>query len=176
MPPVRISRPAPSEHPAEFADYFASIEGDDVRPTLLSQPEEMQRLLAPLPEDRGLHRYAPGKWTIKGVVGHVCDLERILTYRTLRFARGDETPLATFDDDRYVSVADFDSRPLRDLLREFASIRAATSTLFDSFDEAALGRFGVARGFRVGVRALAWLIAGHVRHHLTLLRERYRVA
>lgn len=175
-PTRRIARPLKGECDASYDAYLASVPGDDVGPVLASQAGEAERRLGSLSEERALHRYAPGKWSVKGVLGHLCDNERIFAYRALRFARGDATPLANFDENLYVPAGRFDARSMRDLLGEFATIRAATLSLFASFDEEALARRGTARGLTMSVRALAWITAGHVAHHFAVLSERYGVA
>ena len=108
-----------------------------------------------------------------GIVGHVADTERVFAYRALRFARADTTPLPGFDQDGFVAAAGFDRRSLADLAEEFAGVRKATLKLLGSFDEAALDRVGMASGHPMSVRAAAWVIAGHERHHVRVLRERY---
>jgi hypothetical protein len=174
MPTVRLSRPTPSEYPAaEYSELVASIREDEPWLALESQPGEVERLLGSLPEERLLYRYAPGKWSVKEVLGHLCDSDRVFSYRALRFGRDDPTPLHNFDEGLYARTGRFDARPIADLLAEFRAARAATLALFRSFDAEALTRTGVARGLRVSVRAIAWVTAGHARHHLGVLRERY---
>lgn len=172
---TKIARPAAGEYPESYAGYLASVAGDDAWAEMVAQPAEVERRLAALSEERALHRYAPAKWSVKEVLGHVADNERVFAYRALRFARGDETPLANFDENLYARTGRFDARPLEDLLEEFRTVRAATLSLVRTFDEEALGRIGVARGVRVSVRAIVWITAGHARHHLDVLRDRYGV-
>ena len=133
-------------------------------------------MLGTLSEARALHRYAPGKWSVKEVLGHLCDTERIYAYRALRFARNDATPLPGFEEDDYVPAGRFDARPLRDLLDEWQAVRSATLALYRGLDGDALLRRGVANGNLISVRAMAWLAAGHALHHLGVLRERYGVS
>jgi hypothetical protein len=171
----RISKPLPIEHDASYAGYVAHVPGDDAWPELAGQTDEARARFGALPAARLLHRYAPGKWSVLGVLGHLCDNERVFAYRALRLARGDETPLANFEEDLYVPMGRFDERPVEDVLEEWRTVRAATLSLFASFDEAALSRSGPARGLRVSVRALCWITAGHVRHHFDVLRDRYGV-
>ena len=171
--PIRIPRPSPSEYPESYEDYVASIPGDDVGPELLSQMVEADRLLGGLSEGRALYRYAAGKWSVKEVVGHLCDSERVFAYRALRFGRGDPTPLSNFDENLYAQTGRFDARSMADLLDELRVTRSATLALFGSFDEQAMQGSGVARGNRVSARALAWVTAGHMRHHFAVLRDRY---
>lgn len=152
---------------------MARVEGDDVLPVLAAQEQEVTGMLAGLSEERALYRYAPGKWSVKVVVGHLSDSERVFSYRALRFARGDATPLANFDEDVYAEAGRFDRRPMGDLLDELRATRRATLALFRSLTEADLDRRGTARELSFTVRAMAWLTAGHMQHHLGVLRERY---
>ena len=124
-------------------------------------------------KSKGDFAYAPGKWTIKQVVGHICDAERIFAYRALRFARGDVAPLPGFDENAWMPAARFDARPLGDLAAELDAVRRATLALLRTFDADALARRGTANNKEISVRALAYVIAGHERHHVGILRERY---
>ena len=170
---IVIARPTAEELSKEGGSYVASVGGNDAWAVLASQGEGIDRLLGGLTEDRALHRYAPGKWSVKDVVGHLCDAERVYGYRALRFARNDPTPLPGFEEDLYVPVAHCDARPMGELLDDWRAVRAATLALFRGFDGDALVRRGVANGNVVSVRALAWLAAGHTQHHVGVLRERY---
>lgn len=170
-----IPRPSADEHSIGVGPYVASVPGDDAWPALSAQVAEMDRRFGRLPEERALHRYAPGKWSVKEVLGHLADAERIYAYRALRFAREDATPLPGFEEDLYVPAGRFDARPLRGLLDEWNAVRAATLALFRGLDGEALLRRGVANGKSVSVRTLAWLAVGHAQHHLDVLRERYGV-
>ena len=170
---LAISRPAPDEFFEYYGKYIDLVRGDDARPALRDQIEDTVRLLAPLDESKALHRYAPGKWSVTEVVGHVSDSERVFAYRALRMGRGDATPLPGFDEKTYVPAGRFDSRPLADIVHEFESVRAASLALFRGLDEEALLRRGTANGNTVSVRALAWILAGHELHHRGLLVERY---
>jgi hypothetical protein len=168
-------RPAPSEYAAQNARYVERVPDGSVLRTLESGVRETVALLAPLPEAKAMHRYAPGKWSVKEVVGHLADSERVMGYRALRFARGDGTRLPGFDENLFAAAAPFDARPLAEVIAEFESVRAATLSLFRGFDEAAWGRAGVANETPVTVRALAWMLAGHELHHRALLVERYGI-
>lgn len=130
-------------------------------------------LLRRFGEESGGVRYAAGKWSVREAVGHMADAERVFTYRALRFARADATPLPGFDENAYVAAAGFDRRTLADLAEEFADVRRATVSFFCALDPEALAMPGTANGARVTVGALAWIIAGHERHHARILRERY---
>jgi len=172
---LAIPRPAPDEFFEYYSKYIDLVPGDDARPALRDQIEDTVRLLAPLDESKALHRYAPGKWSVKEVVGHLSDSERVFAYRALRMGRGDATPLPGFDEKTYVPAGRFDSRPLADIVQEFESVRAASLALFRGLDDQALLRRGTANGNTVSVRALAWILAGHELHHRGLLVERYGV-
>jgi uncharacterized damage-inducible protein DinB len=172
---LAISRPGPDEFFEYYGKYIDLVPGDDARPVLRDQIEDTVRLLAPLDESKALHRYAPGKWSVKEVVGHLSDSERVFAYRALRMGRGDATPLPGFDEKTYVPAGRFDSRPLADIVHEFESVRAASLALFRGLDDEALLRRGTANGNTVSVRALAWILAGHELHHRGLLVERYGV-
>jgi uncharacterized damage-inducible protein DinB len=166
-------RPAPTDYAPPFQKYIDRVPGDDVLAVLERQIGETLELLASLPESAGGHRYAPGKWSIREVIGHLCDAERIFAYRALRFARADRTPLSGFDENSYIEPGRFDHRALDDLAAEFSAVRKATLALFRSLDPEAWERRGPANQHEVSVRALAWIIAGHERHHVALLHERY---
>jgi hypothetical protein len=168
-----IPRPGPDEYVPYFGTYVNKVPAGDILEVLEAQRVETQRLLRSLTPAQALHRYAPGKWSIKEVVGHVADAERVFAYRALRFARGDETPLASFDENKWMPFCNFDARSMSDLADELDLVRRATLALFRSFDGPAIGRRGLANGNGVSVRAVAYIIAGHERHHVDILRERY---
>jgi len=170
-----ILRPSAGEHSVEVGRYLSEVPGEDAWPALSAQVAEVDRLFGPLSGKRALHRYAPGKWSVKEVLGHLADAERIYAYRALRFAREDATPLPGFEENLYVPAGRFDARPLRELLDEWNAVRAATLALFRGLDGEALLRRGVANGKSVSVRTLAWLAVGHAGHHLGVLRDRYGV-
>ena len=136
---------------------------------------ETAALLNRVPPAREQFRYAPEKWSTTEVIGHLADTERVFTYRALRFARNDSTPLSGFDENTYVPEGRFSGRSLASVMDEFAAVRAASVALFRSLDEAAWGRRGSANGKEITPRALAWIVAGHERHHIAVLKERYGV-
>jgi uncharacterized damage-inducible protein DinB len=175
MTTVTVPRPEPSEYAPYYERYISKVPPGDLVKQLEDQRRETQQLLGGLPDAKALHRYAPGKWSVKEVVGHVTDTERVFCYRALRFARGDEQPLLGFDEKAWVPAGRFDARPLDDLAAELDAVRRATIALFRGLDAEALARRGTANNNPVTVRALAWIIAGHERHHLAILRERYGV-
>src|SRR5580765_2096775 len=154
----RIERPAPDEHVAYYGKYIALAPGDDAFPALATQHEATLALLRPLDETRALHRYAPGKWSVKEVVGHLIDGERVFGFRALWFARGDQAPLPGFEENIWVPAGGFDRLPLAALIEEWSAARASTIAMFRSFDEAAMLRRGEANGNPISVRALGWII------------------
>ena len=168
-----IGRPGPGEYAEWYAPYLAALGDADPLEALVAQGDEWRALLAGLDDAGARQRYAPGKWSVKEVLGHVCDAERVFSYRALRIARSDETPLAGFDENAWVPVAGFDARPLAELAAEREAVRAATLALFRGLDRDAWTRAGSANGQRVTVRALLFICAGHERHHQRVLRERY---
>jgi hypothetical protein len=169
-----ITKPEADEHAPYYSTYIRLV-GEDVFAQLESQARTTPRLLAGLTEDQGLHRYAAGKWSVKEVIGHMADAERVFAYRALRFGRADATELPGFDENAWVPAGGFDRRPVRELVGEFASVRGATLALLSSFDSDALLRRGTASGHPCSVRALAAIMAGHEAHHVAILRERYGV-
>ncbi len=173
MTTATIPRPDATEYAPYYGTYVGKVPDGDLLELLERQRRETQNLLAGLSDTQALHRYAPGKWSIKEVVGHLMDSERVFCYRALRFARADEKPLQGFDDKAWVPAGSFDARPLADLAAELDAVRRATIALFGGFDAAALARKGTANNNEVTVRALAWIVAGHERHHVAILRERY---
>jgi hypothetical protein len=166
-------RPDATEHDPYYSRYIDQVPEGDVLDTLGWQLGDTLAFLRGLPESAGDARYAPGKWSVKEVVGHVSDTERIMAYRALRIARGDTTPLPGFEQDDYVKTAHAGRRPLAALASELESVRNATLSLFRSLDDDALLRRGLANKVEVTPRALAYIIAGHERHHLEILRTRY---
>ena len=152
-----IERPAAGEFAPYYGKYIEKVEGGDVLPRLVSQIERTWKLLSAVDESRAGYRYAPGKWSIKQVVGHLSDGERVFAYRALRFARADVTPLPGFDENQFAEHGAFDNRPIEDLVLEFRAVRSATIALFASLSDEALRRRGTANDQPVTVRALAWM-------------------
>jgi hypothetical protein len=172
---LAITRPIRDEFFEYYGKYIDLVPGDDALPALRDQIVETSRLLKPLDETRALQRYAPGKWSVKEVIGHLSDAERVFGYRALRIGRGDATPLSGFDENAYVAAGGFEARPLADMLQEYQAVRAASLALFRGMDGEALLSRGTANGKEISVRALAWIIAGHELHHRRLLIDRYGV-
>jgi hypothetical protein len=166
-------RPAPGEHIPYYTHYISLVPGEDVLAALAGQIGSTLEVLRGIPEERAGFRYAPGKWSIKEVVGHVLDSERIFVYRALRFARNDDTPLPGYEQDDYIRAASFDDCRLADLADELGHVRQSTLSFFRHLAPAAWQRAGTANDDPITVRALAWIIAGHELHHLQVLRDRY---
>ena len=170
-----ITRPESSEYAPYYAGYIAKVPKGDILQLLRDQQDSTLWLLENLPELTGEYRYATGKWSVKEVLGHVIDGERVFAYRALRIARGDKTPLPGFEQDDYVANGNFNDRPLKHLQGEYQAIRTATIALFEPLTAEAWMRTGTASGNIFSVRALAWAIAGHELHHLGILKDKYGI-
>ena len=166
-------RPQPGEYAPYYDRYISLVPGNDVLAALEDQRRQTLLLLSGRTEADGDLRYAPDKWSLKEVLGHINDTERILSYRALRIARGDATPIEGFEQDDYVRNGPFGRRPLADLIEDYIAVRRATVSLFRNLDEAAWTRRGIASKNEVTVRALAYIIAGHELHHRRILEEKY---
>ncbi len=166
-------RPDPSEYAPFYSGYVASVSDGDIVATLEREGRAIVDRLRGLSAGAADHAYGPGKWTVREVVAHVADAERVFAYRALRFGRGDATPLPGFDQEIYVPASHAATRALESLVDDLESVRAATLSLFRSFEPEDWFRGGEASGARVTVRALAWILAGHELHHRRVLRERY---
>jgi hypothetical protein len=167
------NRPDETEYIPYFGRYISLVPEGDILEVLSRQIDETLALLRDVPESRGGHRYAPDKWSIKELVGHMIDSERIFSYRALRFARNDQTPLPGFEQDDYIKNGSFDDYPLSELASELESVRRATLFLFRHLNDEAWMRRGLANDSEASVRALAYMIAGHELHHREILRSRY---
>ncbi len=165
--------PAADEYGTHYAGYVSRVPPGDIIAQLERQISATLALLKPLDATRARYRYAPGKWSVIEIVGHLADAERIFAYRALRFARGDQSSLPGFDENTYVPAAECERRALADVLAEFQSVRAATVTLFKGLPDVAWTRSGIASGNRLSVRAAARVISGHELHHVEVLRTRY---
>ncbi len=166
-------RPEPSEYAPFYANYIALVPQGDLLATLDLQPREWKSLLGGLTAPQSEFRYEPGKWSIKEALGHVTDSERIFAYRVLRIARGDQTPLAGFEQDDYVREGNYSARTLADLLKEFSTVREATLMLLRALSPEFWTRRGNANQKEVTVRALGFITAGHANHHRIILEQRY---
>jgi uncharacterized damage-inducible protein DinB len=168
-----VDRPEPSEYDPYAAGYVALAEGTNLIALLQTSYDETQAMIRPLNEEKLMYRYAEGKWTIKEILLHIADAERIFCYRALRFARQDSTPLSGFNEGDYTPVSGALQRSLDSLLDELSSVRLATLSLFDNFIPEMLRSTGIASDKAVSVRALGYMIAGHEIHHRNIIRERY---
>ncbi len=169
------TRPASTEYAPPYAGYVANVPEEDILAAIEAQSAVTQKLLASLDESKAAYRYAESKWSVKEVIGHFTDSERIFAYRALAFGRGETQPLPGFEENDYVRNAAFDSWKLGDLSEHYALVRRSTIVLLRNFPEEAWGRRGTASGFPISVRAIAWIIVGHERHHVKVLRERYHL-
>ncbi len=168
-------RPSPAEYVTDFERYVSLVPEGDIVPAMRAQANDFRSRLDALTEPQAGCRYAPGKWTPREMVGHVIDCERIFGYRALCLARGESQSLPGFEQDGYAAVAGHDAVPLTELVEEFAAVRASHVQLFAHFDEPAWTRTGLVNGHSASARAMAFIIVGHLRHHVNVLRERYRL-
>ena len=166
-------RPQLDESGEYFKGYIDLVPQGDVIEILSAQAGELSSLIRSLPKRAQGFAYAEGKWSVNQLLGHVVDTEWIFGSRCLWFARGNAGPLPGMDQDEFVAGANFDSRSLESLITEFEHIRQASLVLYRSFDQEILDRFGVASDCKLSVRALMFLTAGHVKHHIDVLRDRY---
>lgn len=170
-----VMKPNTTEYPAYYHRYVNALGDADIADVLKDQTTTITRLVTKLTEEKALFRYADGKWSVKEVLGHLIDCERVFAYRAMCIARGETQPLPGFDENTYVANASFDRRPLDRLLDEFIAVRLATFFLCDSLSSVELLLSGTANNNPITVRALLWIIAGHTAHHLRILAEKYGV-
>ena len=172
---MNMQRPEKTENAKYYETYVSFVEETDIVAALQNQISEMQNLLAGISEEKGAFAYAAGKWTIKELIGHLSDGEKIFAYRALRFSRADRTPIEGFEQDDYVANARFNDCKVADLAEEFALLRRANVLFFKSLTDEMWRRGGAASGAEVSVRALAFIMVGHVRHHANVLKTRYLI-
>lgn len=170
-----MKRPIANEYPPFFAGYIARVPETDIVSALRGQVAAIREVAAHITPEQESHAYAPGKWSIRQVAGHLNDGERVFSFRAMCFGRLDSTPLPGFDENAYVNRSRFTHIPLADHVEEFAAMRAANVRMFTSFEEPQWSATGIANGKVISVRALAYVMVGHVRHHLEILRDRYGV-
>lgn len=170
---MRAKKPESSEYAEYYSRYISLVPEGDVVETLEAQTKKFVAYLRSIPEAKGDQRYAPDKWSVKEMLGHMIDGERIFAYRALRFARADQTPLPGFEQDDYVRSAGHSHSRLGDLIEEFELVRKANVLMFKQLDEDAWQRRGTASENAISVRALAHVLVGHVEHHWKVLREKY---
>ena len=168
-------QPLESEYAPYYQGYVAHVSEDEILPVLRSQLDALDVLLGRVGPERETFRYAEGKWSIREIVGHLIDSERVFGYRAFCIARGESQNLPGFEQNDYILTAPYDRIDLEDLLSEFRLVRQSNLAMFRTLDEAAWARIGTANENQVSVRALAFIMAGHVRHHMGVLRERYEL-
>lgn len=168
-------RPAPEEYAPFFTGYVNLVPETDVLPVLAAQGDEIRRLAASVPAGRETFRYAPGKWSVREIFGHIGDGERVFGYRAFCISRGDQAPLPGFDENDYIAESAYDERTVAELADDFAGLRASNLAVLGRLDPTRWARVGNANGKPVSVRALAFIMAGHARHHLGVLKARYGV-
>jgi uncharacterized damage-inducible protein DinB len=170
---MNINDLSPEEFAPAYAPYIEKVGDVNLVEELEISVHRLIRFIQEIPMDKFDYRYAEGKWTIKDILLHLIDAERIFSYRALRFARNDKAPLASFDENEYVIEANAGKRSIQDLLTELAMVRQATLSLFKNFTEEELFRIGTASGKTMSVRALGMVIIGHQNHHQKVFIERY---
>lgn len=168
-----IQRPLSSEYPVYYEQYISKVQGTDLLQSMQTTHRETQSFIGSLTEEQLLYRYAEGKWSIKEIVGHLIDAERIFAYRMLRFARKDTTDLPGFEENDYVLASNAGTRSIHDLLAEFTIVRAGTLALINSFTDEMFEASGTANGKSITVRSLCYIACGHEIHHLEIIKERY---
>lgn len=168
-----MHRPEKSEYDPYYERYISLIIDNDIVPVLAGQVTELQDLFTALPEEKGTYAYETGKWTIKEVLSHLIDGERIFAYRVFRIARGDKTPIEGFEQDGYIENSHANERTFAELLDEFNLLRRANVLFFKNLDRDDWVRIGTANDVEISVRAISFVMAGHIRHHITILRSRY---
>ena len=169
------ARPHTTEYAPYYHTYISGVPEGDVVAIMRDSGRELNAALMAVPEQRGGFRYGEGKWTIREVIGHLIDAERVFAYRAMVFARGDATPLPSFDENAYVPTSGAEARTIASLAQELAVVRESSVLLFQSLPDDAWVRRGTASGKEISVRAIAYIIAGHPMHHLRILRERYLI-
>ncbi len=168
-----IQRPQQSEYDAYYHRYLKLVPDGDILAILADQRDRMSAILAAADEDKGNHRYEPGKWSLKEVVGHVIDAERVFGLRAVWFARGDSSPLPGMEQDDWAAAANYAARSVTAIRQEYLAVREASLLLFGSFTDEATVRSGICDGKSISVRSLIYLAAGHEQHHEDVLRRRY---
>lgn len=162
-----------SEYSSFYHTYVSKVPAGDLISQLKKQTAETLALYETIPAEKWDSAYAPGKWTIKELLVHLMDSERVFSYRALRIARGDQTPLMGFEQDDYIPTSEANQRSVKDLLEEYQSLRASTISLIKSFNPTMMARTGTASGASISVRALCAIMAGHEIHHRQIIQERY---
>lgn len=170
-----MERPEKSEYDAYYEKYVSKVADGDIVATLEKQPSELKDLFANVGEDRGTYAYEEGKWSLKESLSHLIDGERIFAYRMLRISRADATPIEGFEQDGYIEYSNANNRCFAELLDEFELLRKANLLLIKNLSDDASKRLGTASGYGISVRGLVYIMAGHVRHHQTIFKEKYAI-
>ncbi|MEO5948013.1 MAG: DinB family protein [Chitinophagaceae bacterium] len=168
-----MTRPDLSTVPEWFHGYINAVKENDLTEALKNQTTLFNSFFKSVPVEKREFRYAEDKWSVKEIIQHIIDAERVFTYRALRFARKDDTPLPGFDENKYADNANTQKRKWDDLIDEFNAVRHSAEILFNSFDEDQLNATGIASGKPVSVLAIGFIIAGHANHHILIIKERY---
>ncbi len=168
-----MNHPDKNEYAEYYDRYVSLVEETDIIKVFEDQQAEVRELFKEITEEKSLYSYAEGKWTIKELLGHLTDGERIFAYRALRISRADKTPMEGFEQDGYIENSNFNNTKLSELLDEFLYTRKANIIFFQNLTGENWLRTGTASGATVSVRALAYIMVGHIRHHVSILRERY---
>lgn len=168
-----MTRPNETEYAPDYQGYINQVNEADILPVLRAQMDDLDVLLERVAPEKETHRYAEGKWSIREIVGHLIDGERVFGYRAFSIARGEQQNLPGFDQDDYMLTAPYHNIELEDLLSELRLIRLGNIAMFRTLDEASWNRVGTANENQISVRAIAFIMAGHLRHHMNVLRERY---
>ena len=171
-----MARPTETEYASAYQTYVSHAPEEEILPAMRSQIDALDLLLDRVPPERETFAYAEGKWTIRQVVGHLIDGERVFGYRALCIARGETQDLPGFDENEYMPNAPYEHVELEELLSEFRLVRLSNIAMLRTLDEPAWMRVGLANGAPVSVRALAYIMVGHARHHMGVLRERYQIS
>jgi hypothetical protein len=168
-----MSRPQTAEYDPYYQKYISLVPEEDILTALAAQTGELAALFDNVPDEKGTHSYGDGKWTVKEVLSHLIDGERMFAYRALRVARGDKTPIEGFEQDGYIEKSHANRRPIAELIKEFTLLRNANLMFFKNLEAGDWIRIGIANGVEVSVRSLAWIMVGHIRHHVSILQDRY---
>ncbi|MBA4405969.1 hypothetical protein C0389_01715 [bacterium] len=168
-----MKHPQKDEYAAYYHTYVDKVPNGDIIKTLKKQSNQIYKLFKNVSKKESLFRYSPGKWSVREIMGHMIDTERVFVYRALRFARNDQNDLPGFDENEYVRQSNYNDIKLRELVEEFCALRRSNTMMFKNFSDEISLRKGRANGNQFTVRALAFIMAGHVNHHLTIIKERY---
>ena len=168
-----MSRPQPAEYDPYYQKYVSLVPEEDILLALKTQIDELSKLFDGVPEEKGTYAYGDGKWTVKEVLSHIIDGERMFAYRVFRIARGDKTPIEGFEQDGYIENSHANRRRITELIIEFTLLREANLMFFANLELADWTRTGTANDVEISVRSLAWIMVGHIRHHIAILKEKY---